>query len=308
MPHNPPTLPPEIIVLERNWLSANNVLFLGPRATALVDSGYCSNAAQTVALVQSGLGGRPLDWLLNTHLHSDHCGGNAALQARWPQLQTSIPPGQWAQVQDWDPVALSYVPTGQDCPRFRADARLIPGSEVELGGRTWQVHAAPGHDSHAVLLYEPEARLLIAGDALWENGFGVVFPELDGEDAFAEVGATLDLIEHLQPLTVIPGHGGVFGDVPAAIARARRRLAGFVTAPEKHARHAAKVLLKYKLLEWRQAPLARVQAWLAATPYYVRLHQRHFADRSMQQWTAGLVQELVSTGAARLDGETLYDA
>ncbi|MBS0508939.1 MAG: MBL fold metallo-hydrolase [Proteobacteria bacterium] len=309
MPHTPPALPPEIIVLERSWLSANNVLFLGgDGATALVDSGYCSNAAQTVALVASALGGRPLDLLLNTHLHSDHCGGNAALQARWPAVQTWIPPGQWEQVQHWDPVALSYTPTGQDCPRFRADARLLPGTEVQLGGRAWQVHAAPGHDNHAVLLYEPETRLLISGDALWENGFGVVFPELDGEDAFTEVGATLDLIERLQPITVIPGHGGVFADVPEAITRARRRLAGFVADPMKHARYAAKVLLKYKLLEWRQAPLARVQAWLAATPYYVRLHQRYFADRSMEQWTAELVQDLITTGAARLDGDTLHDA
>ncbi|GAO26306.1 beta-lactamase domain-containing protein [Alicycliphilus sp. B1] len=221
----------------------------------LVDSGYCAHAAQTVALVESGLQGRPLDRLLNTHLHSDHCGGNAALQARWPRLITHIPPGQWDQVQAWDPVALSYEPTGQDCPRFRADGRLMPGSELTLGGSAWQVHAAPGHDPHAVLLFEPRARVLISGDALWENGFGVVFPELDGAHAFADVGATLDLIEQLDPLTVIPGHGSVFGGVPAAIARARRRLAGFEADPIKHARHAAKVLLKYKLLEWQQAPL-----------------------------------------------------
>ncbi|HRM50132.1 MAG TPA: MBL fold metallo-hydrolase [Alicycliphilus sp.] len=301
-------LPPEIIVMERSWLSANNLLFLGRDATALVDSGYCSNAAQTVALVQSSLGGRPLDLLLNTHLHSDHCGGNAALQARWPAVQTWIPPGQWDQVQDWDPVALSYAPTGQDCPRFRAEARLMPGSEVQLGDRAWQVHAAPGHDNHAVLLFEPRARLLISGDALWENGFGVVFPELDGEDAFAEVGATLDLIARLQPLTVIPGHGGVFADVPEAIARARRRLAGFEADPVRHARYAAKVLLKYKLLEWQQAPLTQVHAWLAATPYYARLHQRYFADRMAGQWTEELVQELIATGAARREGETLHNA
>ena len=243
MPLVPPALPPEIIVIERGWLSANNVLLLGRDCTALVDSGYCAHAPQTVALVESALDGRVLDQLLNTHLHSDHCGGNAALQARWPQLATRIPPGQWAQVQDWDPVALSYVPTGQECPRFRADGVLPPGTEVQLGDRAWQVHAAPGHDTHAVVLFEPHARVLISGDALWENGFGVVFPELDGEQAFAEVGATLDLIERLDPLTVIPGHGSVFGDVPAALARARRRLAGFEADPVKHARHAAKVLL-----------------------------------------------------------------
>ncbi len=307
MTHTLTAIPPEIIVIERSWLSANNVLFLGGGATALVDSGYCSNAAQTVALVESALGGRPLDLLLNTHLHSDHCGGNAALQARWPAVQTWIPPGQWAQVQDWDPVALSYAPTGQDCPRFRADARLMPGTEVQLGGSAWQVHAAPGHDNHAVLLFEPRLRLLISGDALWENGFGVVFPELDGEDAFTEVGATLDLIERLQPITVIPGHGGVFADVPAAITRARRRLAGFVADPVKHARYAAKVLLKYKLLEWQQAPLVRVQAWLAATPYYARLHQRYFADRTASQWADELVQELIASGAARREGEALHN-
>ncbi|MBS0293634.1 MAG: MBL fold metallo-hydrolase [Proteobacteria bacterium] len=308
MPPATIALAPEITVIERGWLSANNVLFLGRDATALVDSGYCSNAAQTVALVESGLQGRPLDLLLNTHLHSDHCGGNAALQARWPRLSTQIPPGQWNQVQDWDPVALSYAPTGQDCPRFRADARLMPGSELRLGDRAWQVHAAPGHDSHAVLLFEPATRVLISGDALWENGFGVVFPELDGEDAFGDVGATLDLIERLAPLTVIPGHGGVFADVPQALARARRRLAGFEADPVKHARHAAKVLLKYKLLEWQQMPLADVQSWLAATPYYASLHARYFAERTPRQWADELVRELVAGGAARCVGGVLVNA
>ena len=308
MPHTTTALPPEITVFERGWLSANNVLFLGRESTALVDSGYCANAAQTVALVEASLGGRPLDLLLNTHLHSDHCGGNAALQARWPGLATHIPPGQWQHVQDWDPVALSYQPTGQDCPRFRADARLAPGTEVALGDRPWQVHAAPGHDNHAVLLFEPQARLLISGDALWENGFGVVFPELDGEQAFAEVGATLELIERLNPLTVIPGHGSVFADVPAALTRARRRLAGFIADPVKHARHAAKVLLKYKLLEWQQAPMAQVKAWLAATPYYESLHERWFADQSPGEWADELVRDLASSGAARLEGEMVYNA
>ena len=75
---------------------------------------------------------------------------------------------------------------------------------LTLANLTWQVHAAPGHDPHSVVLFQPDHRLLISADALWENGFGVVFPELDGEDAFDEVGATLDLIERLAPLTVIP--------------------------------------------------------------------------------------------------------
>ena len=308
MTQHPSALPPEITVFERGWLSANNILFIGQRDTALVDTGYCLHAAQTVDLVRDALGGRPLDRVLNTHLHSDHCGGNAALQQAWPGVLTAIPPGQADHVRQWDPYALSYTPTGQECPQFRADVLLEPGSCVLLGDKPWQVHAAPGHDPHSVVLFNPQDGVLISADALWENGFGVVFPELEGEAAFAEVAATLDLIERLAPQTVIPGHGSGFGDVPAALARARKRLAGFEANPVKHARHAAKVLLKYKLLEWQQAPLAQVRAWLAATPYFGQLHQRHFADRTADQWADELMQELVAAGAARRDAEVLHNA
>ena len=88
MTHTPPALPPHTTFLERGWLSANSVVFTGPEGAAVVDTGYCSHAEQTVALVQAALGGRALERILNTHLHSDHCGGNAALQATWPQVQT----------------------------------------------------------------------------------------------------------------------------------------------------------------------------------------------------------------------------
>lgn len=301
-------LPPEITVLERGWLSANNILFGGPGESALIDSGYHTEAGQTVALVEQALAGRPLDRLLNTHLHSDHCGGNAALQARWPGVATAIPPGQLAQVRDWDPVALSYAPTGQYCPPFRADGVLAPGGQATLGGRRWQIHAAPGHDPHAVVLFEPGTSVLISGDALWENGFGVVFPELEGESAFGAVAATLDLIERLAPAVVIPGHGRVFADVPEAIARARSRLASFEADPVKHALHAAKVLLKYKLMEWHRQPLEDAFRWLSQTQYFQRVHQRFFAQADTRQWFDQLVQSLAKAGALRLEGGVLHDA
>lgn len=300
---SPGALWPQMTVLERGWLSANNILFTGADGAALVDTGYCTHADQTLALVGAALGHAPLTRILNTHLHSDHCGGNAALQAAWPQLHTAVAPGQAALVRDWDAQALGYVPTGQQCPRFRIDSTLVPGTEVSLGERPWQIHAAPGHDPHSVILFEPEARLLISADALWEKGFGVVFPELDGEHAFAEVGATLDLIEQLAPATVIPGHGPVFGGVAAALATARKRLDGFVQSPERHAQHAAKVLIKFKLLEWQQIEWDALLAWVEATPYLRQLQARQGAD-----WLTARVNELVSAGAARRAGQRLYNA
>lgn len=86
--HDIITLPNSMRVFERGWLSSNNILFFDDEVgdgehggCALVDSGYLTHAPQTVALVQHALQGKPLRRLLNTHLHSDHCGGNAALQA-----------------------------------------------------------------------------------------------------------------------------------------------------------------------------------------------------------------------------------
>lgn len=293
------TLPAGVHVFERGWLSANNVLVLGRQASALVDSGYWSHSAQTLALVEAALSGRPLDRLLNTHLHSDHCGGNAALQQRYPGLQTLIAPGLAAHVAQWDAQALTYTPTGQHCPPFVFDGLLQPGRTVTLGELHWQIHAAPGHDPHSVVLFEPASATLISADALWGNGFGVIFPELQGEDSFDSVADTLALIESLRPRTVIPGHGAVFQDVAPALARARSRLDSFVRDPARHARHAARVLLKYKLLEFQAIRRADLLAWATATPYFETIRRHHAADTAAALWPEQLLAELLHSGAAR---------
>ncbi len=295
-------------MFERGWLSSNNVLICGQAGCALVDSGYGTHSAQTLALLAAELNGRPLDLLLNTHLHSDHCGGNAALQRVYPQLQTRIPPGHAAFVQDWNPDALTYTPTGQTCPPFRFDAVLQPGTDIQLGDTLWQVHAAPGHDPHSVILFEPLSRLLISADALWERGFGVVFPELEGLDAFDVVADTLDLIEALAPAMVIPGHGRMFTGVDTALAFARTRLRGFQTDPGKHIQHAAKVLLKFKLLETQSQTLESFLAWAQGTPYFAQIHSTHFAQTDFCAWVEGLILDLVRVGAARREGLMVHNA
>lgn len=299
-------LPVGVQVFERGWLSANNILLTGDGPTALIDSGYYTHAPQTLALVAQALNGRSLDLLLNTHLHSDHCGGNAALQSAHSGVRTWIPPGHLQQVRDWDAVALTYVPTGQTCPRFEVDEALRPDSVVHLGGQAWQVHAAAGHDPHSIVLFEPRSRVLISADALWENGFGVVFPELEGEQAFDDVGRTLDLIEALEPACVIPGHGAVFVQVDHALAAARKRLEGFIAAPAKHARHAAKVLLKFKLLEVQAFTPQALHQWAMHTAYLDIIRRRWEPDTDPAAWVEALADDLVGSGAAsRAEGRLL---
>ena len=293
-------LPPDMQVFERGWLSANNILFTGGEQSVLIDSGYCTHSDQTLALVEAALHGRELDLLVNTHLHSDHCGGNAALQSRYQQLETLIPPGQAKLVQDWNPLALTYQPTGQLCPRFIFSDTLQPGSVISFGVSQWEIHAASGHDPHSVVFFEPIRKVLISADALWQSGFGVVFPELEGEQAFSDVAATLSMIETLAPLTVIPGHGPVFAYTPQVLAVARDRLSAFIKSPERHARHAAKVLLKFKLLELQQVALVEFRAWASATTHLRHIQNNFFSELDFEEWVDVMIAELVRSNAARV--------
>lgn len=293
-----------ITFIERGWLSANNVLIQGDGPSALVDSGYWTHAAQTLALVREAIHGQPLNLLLNTHLHSDHCGGNAALQQAYPDMRTLIAPGQAPAVEHWDPVALTYEPTGQACPRFRHDGLLQPGDSIQLGSKQWEIHGAKGHDPHSIVLFQPHHRILISADALWENGFGVVFPELEGVDAFDEVAQTLDLIEKLVPALVLPGHGRGFEDVTTALARARTRLNQFTSNPAKHHRHALKVLIKYKLLEWQRIERLDMLRWARTTPYLARaMPSQGTNEAEATEWIDRLLQELSQSKALNIDGD-----
>jgi glyoxylase-like metal-dependent hydrolase (beta-lactamase superfamily II) len=291
---------PGLTVFQRGWLSSNNVLLGDGDEAMLVDSSHVLHAPQTLALLRHALQGRRLGAVVNTHLHSDHCGGNATLQREFG-CTLRIPPGQRAAVQAWDEVALSYAPTGQRCERFRADAVLAPGERLQVGGQDWQALAAPGHDPHSLILFNAESRTVISADALWERGFGVVFPELDGGSGFDEVEATLDLIASLDAQWAIPGHGAPFGDVPAALQRARERLAAFRADPARHARHAMKALLAYHLLETQAGggseTLQALLHWFGSVSLYRQVwEQLGRPTGTLQRYGTALVEDLARAG------------
>jgi glyoxylase-like metal-dependent hydrolase (beta-lactamase superfamily II) len=298
-------LPASIRVFERGWLSSNNILFTGRDQTALVDSGYATHAAQTLTLVRHGLQGRPLDWLLNTHLHSDHCGGNAALQQAYC-CRTTIPAAEADKVRRWDQQALSFAATGQQCARFSFSDTLQPGALIELGDMDWQILGAAGHDPHSLILYCPEERILISADALWENGFGVIFPELEGESGFAEAKATLEQIAALDIRLVIPGHGRPFTSVQQALDSAFSRLDYLAADPVRNAQNAVKVLLKFLLLERQRIPLPEVSRLLAETRLFTEANHRYL-QQSNEQLTQWAIAQLLRTGAATLADDALID-
>jgi glyoxylase-like metal-dependent hydrolase (beta-lactamase superfamily II) len=250
--------------------------------------------------VRGALGGGRLATLVNTHLHSDHCGGNATLKRTFG-CRIAIPPGQWQAVLDWDEVALSYAPTGQRCERFVPDAALAPGGTLRVGDRHWQVLSAPGHDPHSVILFDAGDGIAITADALWQRGFGVTFPELDGEPGFEEQARVLDLIERLGARHAIPGHGAPFDDVPAALAYARKRLQGFRADPQRHRHHAMKALFKYHLLEEQQQAWPALLDWFRSVSLYRQVWQQMGRPgASLEAYAEQVVKELGDVGALTL--------
>jgi glyoxylase-like metal-dependent hydrolase (beta-lactamase superfamily II) len=304
-------LPSGLVVFERGWLSSNNVLFEDDEGATLVDSGYLTHAEQTLALAERALATHAAPTLarvVNTHLHSDHCGGNALLALR-TGCAIVVPAGNADAVRAWDAGALSFEATGQTCDRFDWTDTVAAGDLLTLGGSTWQALSAPGHDSDALMFHDPAHGVLITGDALWRDGCGAMFPTADPAtiDAdFAAAFATFDLIEALSPRIVIPGHGAPFSDVCAALERTRGRLRRLADDRGRNAHHVAKVLLKYRLLDERRLARATVRAMFDATP--TLQHARREVAQSVDAWAERAMADLVRVGAARRDGDWLVDA
>lgn len=137
-------------------------------------------------------------------------GGNVAIQARY-RCPIMLPEGEAPLIDAWDEKALLLGYCDQRAERFHYDEIIKPGQAHVWGDLEWRALAAPGHDMSALVFYNPEHRILISGDALWHDGFGLVMPLEVDPRALPAARATLEMLARLDIRTVIPGHGEPFG-------------------------------------------------------------------------------------------------
>jgi glyoxylase-like metal-dependent hydrolase (beta-lactamase superfamily II) len=300
-------LPDTIRFIERDWLAANHVLFRDSDAATLVDTGYGKFndvTLEKVGEVLSDWGDLPLERIINTHIHSDHIGGNAALQRAHPGCSITIPLDEQPALVNWDAPdqMLSYA--DQEAERFAWDAVIAAGETISLGGEAWEAIATPGHDMGSLVLYSPKLRVLISADALWENGFGFVVPQSIDPRPLAAQRATFKRLAALDVALVIPGHGPMFTDFSGALKRASDKLEAFAADDMRIVRNVVKGMFIYSLM-WREEML------LADLPAYVRrigVHRDYNAqffkmsDEAFADW---LVAEALRAGKARVDGGRL---
>lgn len=139
--------------------------------TAAVDP---AEAEPVLAALQEK--GWRLDYILNTHHHADHVGGNLALKRQ----------------------------TGCRIVGAKADSHRIPGIEIEvdhgdtfqLGDEALQIIATPGHTLGHIVYYSAGSEALFCGDTLFSLGCGRLF-----EGSAEQMWHSLQLLKALPSAT-----------------------------------------------------------------------------------------------------------
>lgn len=127
--------------------------------------------------------------VLNSHTHNDHVGDNWEFQTIYgmdteftrrnargsrEDAQAELAPGQicGSLPKDFDPKTYATRP-------WRITAYIHDGQNLELGGRTLQVLATPGHTPDAISLFDRAHGLLFTGDTYYPATIWLYRPETD---------------------------------------------------------------------------------------------------------------------------------
>ena len=194
---------------------------------ALIDSGAkdSPSAAVEPALRELGLSWSDVDYLLNTHGHPDHAGGNGEVKAAAPQAEINLhradaplAAGPQAHLQARTDASALFRLLGQHeliaeretllrqviGNAVGVDRELEDGDVVDLGQdvRLSVVHT-PGHTPGSVCYFWEAEGIAFSGDAIQGHGWrhGVTPLYFD-----AEYVSSLDRIEALGARTLCMGH------------------------------------------------------------------------------------------------------
>jgi glyoxylase-like metal-dependent hydrolase (beta-lactamase superfamily II) len=210
----------------------------------IIDTGMyddeCLRAMQT-ALKKLSVDLKKTDFFI-THCHGDHIGLVTRL----------IQEGSTVYINELDAQIIAEIKTGVILSEIRAfflmsgfpekdPEKILPphikdefrhidtlpfrfvgdGDIMERGGYRFTCVKTPGHSRGHVCLYEPEKKLLIAGDHLLKNITPGIQGRADGENPLKEYLASLDKIYAFDIDTVLPGHRALFGNCKARIEEIR---------------------------------------------------------------------------------------
>lgn len=187
------------MVVGVNGFSANMAVMVGDDYTAMVDDGIDDVSEQLLEHVAETTG-RPIDFLINTHVHGDHVGGNAYFADNGTII--------FAHDNIRKRLLVDNEPAGG--PSGLPVVTFADGVTFHLNGIEARVfHVESAHTDGDAAIYFPRANVIATGDLMFNN----LFPYIDldnGGSVDGYIAAQQQLVSLADSNTVIiPGHGEI---------------------------------------------------------------------------------------------------
>ncbi len=177
----------------------------------MVDSGI--DPAEVLRRI--GRLGAGLDFLVNTHCHYDHIGGDLQVMDSFnPRVCVHELDALFMESGDGGVILSDWF--GGRLSGVKVDVRLVDGQVIDLGGIKLEVIHTPGHTQGSICLYEPESKSLFSGDTVFSDGVGRTdLPGGSWEDLRKSLERLLELHKRSGIDQIYPGHGpvGVGADI-----------------------------------------------------------------------------------------------
>ena len=184
----------DLYVIHNDYVPGNVTALITNEGVVLVDDKFEVDHDSILAELKK-VTNQPVKYVINTHHHGDHSGGNAKLQ----QLNVQVLASEQAREHMVDG-KQSGLPT----------IAIEHHAHIYLGGKNVELyHFGRAHTNGDVVAYFPAHRVLAAGDMFT---FGDATPQLidyAGGGSAKEWTRTLDSVLQLDFDTVVPGHGAV---------------------------------------------------------------------------------------------------
>ncbi|WP_287962772.1 MBL fold metallo-hydrolase, partial [Alcanivorax sp.] len=149
------------------------------------------------------VGGTP-EKILVTHAHLDHIGAVAELAEKL-DLPIEGPHRDdqfWIDMLPQQAQMMGFPPS----PPFTPNRWLEDGDRVTVGATEFEVRHCPGHTPGHVVFYQPESKLVVVGDVLFNGSIGRTdFPKGDFDTLIAAIKDKLLTLD--DDVSFIPGHG-----------------------------------------------------------------------------------------------------